>query len=1103
MADSAADAAFAREALQMGAVTAEQIEAARKLRNDKAQHGAQLSLGEALVQQGVITAALRQNIEKRLGPKVIGPYQLLSKLGEGAMGAVYRAKVVKTGIEVAVKILPKKFAEDQSYIARFLREAKAGLELEHAHVVRTVDFGDFEGVYFIALELVEGGDLSKKLKTLKLLPEPDALRIVHEVTLGLQHAHERGLVHRDIKPANIMFTKDGKAKLSDFGLVKYTDPEASHLTQTGMAVGTPHYIAPEQAKGEKDVDIRADIYSLGATLYHLVTGRPPYEGSSVGEVIMKHLTAQLTPPDEINPALSDGCVALIEKMMAKEREDRYATPAELAADLERVRRGEMPTTLIEVGRSSVAVSTQRLEKRAGVGQASSPVRPLPRAGEGREARERLRGEGARVAQPPAAPVSPSSYKRGPGGVATRGQAGTAGQAGSGTRRNLIIGGVAALVVLVPVLYLLVARAGKPAGGPGSSSAAKPDPLGKAAPKAASEEPYRAAMAEARRELDGEKTADGCFYELSAEKRAKAEAALLKALSAKPGDAAAKDLQSHLSLPKELALDLGDGVKMEFVLIPAGEFMMGDESIPDAKPVHKVRITKPFYLGKYEVTQAQYEKVTGSNPSKFKGPDLPVEQVSWEDAKSFCRLLNKLAPGATGAPARGPAGEAPAVPAKLQFGLPTEAEWEYACRAGTITAYYTGEGEAALKEAGWYTGNSAPKTHPVGQKKPNVWGLHDMHGNVWEWVEDIYGREYYTESPPADPPGPEVGGDHVMRGGAWTLVQRECRSAFRYHYYGGTKTHDYGFRVVVEPSFGTFSSGAGAQAVAANLKPETVAWPLHDGKGPVADYAKRVGLPATETLDLGDGVKMEFVLIPAGEFMMGDETIGDAKPEHKVRITKPFYLGKYEVTQAQYEKVGHSNPSKFKSPDLPVEQVSWDDAKSFCNLLTKLCGAGSVRLLSAGAGATGAPARGPAGETPAAPAKLLFRLPTEAEWEYACRAGTITAYYTGEGEGALKEAGWYKGNAGGKTHPVGQKKPNAWGLYDMHGNVWESVEDRYGDKYYAASPGIDPPGSATGNECVLRGGSWHNAPGDCRSAFRIRSFPGNRNNDLGFRGRLDF
>jgi formylglycine-generating enzyme required for sulfatase activity len=136
-------------------------------------------------------------------------------------------------------------------------------------------------------------------------------------------------------------------------------------------------------------------------------------------------------------------------------------------------------------------------------------------------------------------------------------------------------------------------------------------------------------------------------------------------------------------------------------------------------------------------------------------------------------------------------------------------------------------------------------------------------------------------------------------------------------------------------------------------------------------------------------------------------------------------------------------------------------------------------------------------------RSVFRLPTEAEWEYACRAATITAYYTGEGEGALKEAGWYNGNAGGKTHPVGQKKPNAWGLYDMHGSVWEWVEDRYGDKYYAASPPADPPGPTTGNERVLRGGSWGDGPGSCRSACRLRGHSGGRGHECGFRVRLDF
>ena len=342
-----------------------------------------------------------------------------------------------------------------------------------------------------------------------------------------------------------------------------------------------------------------------------------------------------------------------------------------------------------------------------------------------------------------------------------------------------------------------------------------------------------------------------------------------------------------------------------------------------------------------------------------------------------------------------------------------------------------------------------------------------------------------------------------------------------------------------------------------------ACPLWDGQESVAQYAERVGLPPTETLDLGNGVKLELVLIPAGKFIMGtpepeavDEirflkqiemgiallvlsgavllvllgtiivqairkrqrpqyslarflamavatgagllsgmhgwhttqaleaaqaeyqaaqarfaaALPDEKPAHPVTLMKPFYMGKFEVTQEQYQQVTGQNPSTFKGQDNPVEEVSWDDAQEFCKRL-------SVRT------------------------KQTVRLPTEAEWEYSCRAGTRTAYYSGDAVRDLDRVGWYDANAKNTTHPVGQKEPNVFGLYDLHGNAWEWCQDRYAGDYYSRSPAEDPKGPAQGADRVLRGGSWINTPGSCRSALRNGNNPDARGDDLGFRVAL--
>jgi len=262
----------------------------------------------------------------------------------------------------------------------------------------------------------------------------------------------------------------------------------------------------------------------------------------------------------------------------------------------------------------------------------------------------------------------------------------------------------------------------------------------------------------------------------------------------------KPASSH---PKEITNSLG----MKLVLIPPGEFVMGSpDSDPNAqsdeKPQHRVRITKPFYLGVTEVTQEQYERVMGQNPSSFSAAGsggekdsglrvfpaemvsrFPVEMISWKNAMEFCRRLSQLPEEKT---------------AGAVYRLPTEAEWEYACRAGTTTLWSFGNDKSRLEDYAWYLDNSLSSPHPAGQKKPNAWGLYDMHGNVFEWCADCYAADYYRTSPPTDPKGPDSGEFRVIRGGASLLSARFSRSAIRLKYSPGTRLPDLGFRVVRTP-----------------------------------------------------------------------------------------------------------------------------------------------------------------------------------------------------------------------------------------------------------------------------------------------------------------
>jgi fructan beta-fructosidase len=231
------------------------------------------------------------------------------------------------------------------------------------------------------------------------------------------------------------------------------------------------------------------------------------------------------------------------------------------------------------------------------------------------------------------------------------------------------------------------------------------------------------------------------------------------------------------LPKELAVDLGDGVKLEMVLIPAGSFTMSGEG---GGAIHKVNITKPFYMGKYEVTQEQWEKVMGGNPCQFKGVKNPMETVSWDDCQKFFDKLNAKAGGQGG-----------------KFALPTEAQWEYACRAGSTTKYCFGDDESRLGEYAWFIANSEFKTHPVGGKKPNAWGLYDMHGNLWEWCQDW--QRPYTAEEVTDPSGPASGWSRVFRGGCMADQADGLLSIIRESDAPGMKNMALGLRVSRVPA----------------------------------------------------------------------------------------------------------------------------------------------------------------------------------------------------------------------------------------------------------------------------------------------------------------
>jgi formylglycine-generating enzyme required for sulfatase activity len=528
-------------------------------------------------------------------------------------------------------------------------------------------------------------------------------------------------------------------------------------------------------------------------------------------------------------------------------------------------------------------------------------------------------------------------------------------------------------------------------------------------------------------------------------------------------------------------------------IKPGKFMMGSPEHEEVRwdnesPAHLVTLTQGYWMADTQVTQELWMAVgRGGNPSRFKGENNPVERVSWIDCQAWIEKLCEHHES-------------------HQLGLPTEAQWEYACRAGSTSAYCFGDDPKELPKYGWFGKNSPDSTHPVKQLKPNDWGLYDMHGNVDEWCSDRDGK--YTSSAQSDPTGPTEGSARVRRGGSWDDPARDMRSACRVWFSTFLKYDDLGFRLLssalgaepneramlpeAEPGTGRASS---VQVRVGDTEPVRVPREIKfwkSGKKPdwVSAFGKDdYGLwyefqlpnhwPDTEAKikdrkgsDPQGFVTQRMRWIKPGAFKMGSDAstkelwLGD-ETEHEVTLTQGFWVADTPCTQGLWMGAGaRENRSRFPGFSNPVERVSWEDCQAW------LKGLGEVYSL------------------------MQPSLPTEAQWEYACRAGSTGSYCFGGEERELEKYAWYDENCGNTTHAVGEKLPNAWGLYDVHGNVWEWCQDSLG-KFTKASV-TDPVGPPKGTTRVIRGGSWVNPARSLRSACRAGFAPGVRGGTLGFR-----
>jgi serine/threonine-protein kinase len=340
------DTMLGRMIVDQGFATREEVEDCMAMQTELAKEQNQRSLADLLVENGYVTRSqverVRPQVEEQGSVQQIPGYQILSKLGAGAMAAVFKAKQISLDRMVAIKVLPKRMSENPEFVDRFYKEGKAAAKLNHPNIVGAVDVGEANGFHYFVMEYVEGVTVFDKLEKGERYSEQEALHLVIQTCRALAHAHKAGFIHRDVKPKNIMITPDGVAKLADMGLAREASDVEAAQAEAGKAYGTPYYISPEQIRGELDVDQRADLYSLGATFYHMVTGRVPFDAPTPSAVMHKHLKEDLIPPDHLNPDLSAGVGEIIEVAMSKKRKGRYQTAEEMLTDLERVAAGEPP-----------------------------------------------------------------------------------------------------------------------------------------------------------------------------------------------------------------------------------------------------------------------------------------------------------------------------------------------------------------------------------------------------------------------------------------------------------------------------------------------------------------------------------------------------------------------------------------------------------------------------------------------------------------------------------------------------------------------------------------------------------------------------------------
>ena len=643
---------------------------------------------------------------------IIPDHEITGLIGRGGTAEVYTGTGPNDS-HVAIKVPQMKFDStvDEAVFDKFEKEAGMWKNLDHPNIVKFFSAGD-QPIPHIIMEIMDGGSLCNLMKKHSLTVR-QAAHIMLQILEGLSYAHRMATVHRDLKPENILFTSDGTAKITDWGIGKFM--AAASLTKTRGTKGTVLYCAPEQFDKKKygKIDWQTDIFQIGVTFYEMLTGKNPFAGEDMPEVYGNIINLEPARPSSLNPEVPESLDKVVMRAIAKAKEHRWRSADVMLFRLKKVtkdRRVTKPTQEIPVSKDVAVGAKPDITHR--VRREKDPDKECLQCGNYiTPTNRKLRCKVCRKFLCQECEGWIDKLKEYKG-------------------------------YIVEMKYPLC------------ESCYDSELMIEKESLARYYEEQRVKREKERRRMEREAEWNEYYGMVTMENAVRRQALW----------------SAKLRLPVKIENRIG----MQFTLIPPGEFDMGSSDWKDSQPVHRVRITSPFYMGTTPVTQGQWEAVMLKNPSYYKNgklfkfgimknrtkPQCPVESVSWNDCQRFLDRLNKSSIG-------------------YDYRLATEAQWEYAARSGSAGKYCFGDlyGQI-LNNFCWYTLNSYNETHPVGQKERNLWGLYDVHGNVWEWCGDGYDKDYYHHSPKEDPPGHPSDKFKVIRGGSWDTSAMNCRLDIR-------------------------------------------------------------------------------------------------------------------------------------------------------------------------------------------------------------------------------------------------------------------------------------------------------------------------------------